>query len=71
MRYHKKCVRCAVSFLGTKSMLVCGHCYGNEEDLQLAKLLEDHPMYTAGYVPPSLKQIEKMLKKIENNTCKY
>jgi hypothetical protein len=64
MRYHKKCVRCETSFLGTKSMLVCGHCYGNPEDLAVSQFIQDYRE-----LPVSLKKIQNIVRNMENNTC--
>ena len=65
-KYHRKCVRCAVSFLGTKAMLVCGYCYGTQEDLELADFINAYPSVEFA---PSLDKIEKIIAQIENNTC--
>lgn len=65
-KYHRKCVRCAVSFLGTQHMLVCGYCYGTQEDIELAEFIEDYKHIAFN---PSLRKIQRILDKIENSTC--
>lgn len=55
-----------MSFLATQSMLVCGHCYGNPEDVALSEFIQAYPDVSFN---PSLKRIEKIISKLENNTC--
>lgn len=66
MRLHKKCCRCNMSFLATANMLVCGPCYGNPEDIALSEFIQAYPDVSFN---PSLKRIEKIISKLENNTC--
>lgn len=40
MRLIKNCVRCNNAFPATKSMLVCGKCYGSQEDLELSRIIK-------------------------------
>jgi len=65
-RYHKRCIRCQISFLATANMLVCSHCYGNPEDIALSEFIQAYPDVSFN---PSLKKIEKIISKLENNTC--
>jgi hypothetical protein len=39
MRLIKTCVRCNGAFLATKNMLVCGKCYGSQEDIELSRVI--------------------------------
>lgn len=47
-------------------MLVCGHCYGNQEDIELAEFIEDYKHIAFN---PSLRKIQRILDKIENSAC--
>jgi hypothetical protein len=67
MRVHKRCVRCDISFLGTKSMLVCPYCYGNQEDLELSDFIRS---YQKVEFNPSMNRIQKIIAIIDNSTCK-
>ena len=39
MRLIKNCVRCNGAFPATTNMLVCGKCYGSQEDLELSRII--------------------------------
>lgn len=40
MRLIKNCIRCNGAFPATKNMLVCGKCYGSQEDLELSRIIQ-------------------------------
>jgi hypothetical protein len=46
MRLIKHCVRCNGAFPATKNMLVCGKCYGSQEDLELSRIIKQAKILT-------------------------
>jgi hypothetical protein len=67
MRVHKRCVRCDISFLGTKSMLVCPYCYGSQEDLELSDFIWSHRIIE---LSPGINRLQKIISLMHKNACK-
>ena len=66
MRLIKNCVRCNGAFPATKSMLVCGKCYGSQEDLELSKIIK-HGELIKNPEDAYLDYIGEIVKKMKGN----